>query len=365
MEFLGGAIHVPEEWARAGARIARSPGMAMLLGASDTGKTTLAGHLIEAWLRAGHRVALVDGDIGQSSLGLPTTVSMAHYLPSGQTSGHPMALRFVGSTSPAGRFLQLAVALKILADRALAQGADIVLVDTTGLVSGPPGRTLKFQKIALIGPAHLLALQRGDELEPLLLPHQGRATIHRLPVPAAVCPKSREGRRAFRERKFRDYLREARPIRVSWKEARVQDFWLGTGRRLPQADLAFVARELGAVVLYGERGSDEVNLIASGGFDPDGLNRLRPRLGTRDLRVTDLEDLRGLVVGLNDSAHETLAVGLIQDLDPRAEALTILSPLRGPDGVAVVQFGNLRLDPTGRELGDFGAHPARRSPGRA
>jgi polynucleotide 5'-hydroxyl-kinase GRC3/NOL9 len=54
----------------------RRKGTVLVLGASDSGKSTLARYLIEGFLANGLRAAFVDSDIGQSSLGLPGTISM-------------------------------------------------------------------------------------------------------------------------------------------------------------------------------------------------------------------------------------------------------------------------------------------------
>ena len=51
-------------------------GTVMLLGSTDSGKTTLARYIVES-LVAGHlRTALIDADIGQSFIGLPGSICM-------------------------------------------------------------------------------------------------------------------------------------------------------------------------------------------------------------------------------------------------------------------------------------------------
>jgi len=57
--------------------VASLRGTIMVIGASDTGKSTLARYLFQELCRAGLRVAYLDGDVGQSTLGLPTTMTVA------------------------------------------------------------------------------------------------------------------------------------------------------------------------------------------------------------------------------------------------------------------------------------------------
>jgi polynucleotide 5'-hydroxyl-kinase GRC3/NOL9 len=102
-------LEVLPEWERAAEAVLERPGVVVLLGASDSGKTTLARILTERCTAAGRTVGLVDGDIGQSSLGPPTTVGLAILSPNLPItpSPRPQVLHFVGSTSPPGHFLPL------------------------------------------------------------------------------------------------------------------------------------------------------------------------------------------------------------------------------------------------------------------
>jgi polynucleotide 5'-hydroxyl-kinase GRC3/NOL9 len=49
----------------------------LLLGATDTGKTTFLTWLANTLLVQQRRIAIVDADVGQSSLGPPTTIGLS------------------------------------------------------------------------------------------------------------------------------------------------------------------------------------------------------------------------------------------------------------------------------------------------
>jgi len=213
-------LEILPEWERAAKAVLARPGVVMVLGASDSGKTTLARILTECWHAAGRTVGLVDGDIGQSSVGPPTTVALAivsldRPLPA---SPCPRVLHFVGSTSPPGHFLPHILGTQALVQAAISQGAEIVLVDTTGLISGTGAASLKWHKIQAIRPRHVLGLQREGELEPILRLVEGQADmeIHRLPVSARAVRRSHAARRAYREERFRleDFAPERETLRV-------------------------------------------------------------------------------------------------------------------------------------------------------
>jgi len=59
-------IPPPEQWFDILDPLEKEKGIAILLGATDTGKSTLAKFLISHLCQKGLRVALVDADIGQS-----------------------------------------------------------------------------------------------------------------------------------------------------------------------------------------------------------------------------------------------------------------------------------------------------------
>ena len=64
-------ISAPKEWFGLLDVLEEEKGVAILLGATDTGKSTLAKFLISHLCKRGLKVGLVDADIGQSFLGPP------------------------------------------------------------------------------------------------------------------------------------------------------------------------------------------------------------------------------------------------------------------------------------------------------
>ena len=70
-------IIAPNEWYALLDALEKEKGIAIILGATDTGKSTLAKFLIFNLCKRGLKVALVDADIGQSFLGPPTTIGFS------------------------------------------------------------------------------------------------------------------------------------------------------------------------------------------------------------------------------------------------------------------------------------------------
>ena len=299
--------------------LTKRPGVTMFLGASDTGKTTClrtaAIHLAQAGLLP---LAIVDADIGQSTIGPPTTVGLT-LVPKADTTALSSdgrltchAMRFVGALSPPGHLLQLIVATKRLVDKALRQEARAVLVDTTGLVGGTIGFQLKLNKIELLEPRQVVALQREGELEDVLsvLDNRPGLTIHRLAVSCQVRTRSAADRYQFRASRFAAYFRRATRVQLETKKLSILS---------PPTGLSKLTRESLSPVI--------------------------------SLRSFPPQSLVGCLVGLNDTSDETLALGLLDGVTRHGQKLAVLTPLRDYTRVRVVRLTNIRLAKSGEELG--------------
>lgn len=195
-------------------RALASRGVILLVGGLDSGKSTLASRIARASIEAGLQVGFLDADVGQSTVGPPATVGlrMCRSLQDLDPASLARAdrLAFVGATSPQGHLLPLVVGTRLLLDEAREQGADTVVTDTTGLVSGVYGQLLKFHKIAVLRPDLVVGLERGEELQPLLgvVRRFFAAEVLTLRVHADVVPASVEQRATNREDSMRGYFQE-------------------------------------------------------------------------------------------------------------------------------------------------------------
>jgi polynucleotide 5'-hydroxyl-kinase GRC3/NOL9 len=195
------------EWEKLLSELKKHSGTALFLGATDSGKSTLVKYLARRLVAEAIRVSVIDSDVGQSSLGLPGTMSMKVFSREKDVEQYTFQkMSFVGTTNPAKRIPLMIAATKKMVD-AGREKADIILVDTTGLISGEIGRAVKVGKIRAIEPKDVIALQRHDELEHILrLIEHG--VIHRIGVSVMAKSRDRENRLRYRQKKFFDYFDE-------------------------------------------------------------------------------------------------------------------------------------------------------------
>ena len=177
----------------------------MLLGGADSGKTTFARQLMAAALVTGKRVAFVDADIAESTVGPPTCVGLKLIDDPSDLDNLDTAdqLQFVGSIKTEGLVLQHVVATAALVNQARAE-ADLVVLDTTGTISGVIGQTLKYHKTELCQPDAIVAFQRGQEMGPIvgMLRRFFSSEVEEVRVSPTVNPLSPDERSSARTKRF-------------------------------------------------------------------------------------------------------------------------------------------------------------------
>ncbi|RMG52103.1 MAG: hypothetical protein D6723_09310 [Acidobacteria bacterium] len=345
-------IDVPPAWRRAIEHIVARPGTAMILGAVDTGKSTLTRATLLALHRAGRLVAWVDSDVGQSDLGPPTTIAMAMIRPSTALAEtiSPDAMRFVGAVSPSGHLLQTITGVHRMVHLARERGAEAIVINTTGMVHGGPARALKWHLVDLIAPDYILALQKQHEIEHLLRPMERLPIrIYRLPLSARARAWSREARREIRQQHFRSYFQTATLHAFALTEVSVQNTFLGSGRALSEVERADASSTLDTDVVYGEWCSDGLFLVVSGVFRAHHLPLLKEIFGIGRIHIIPISDFEHRLVGLCDVHNDLLALGLVEHVEWARGILHILAPRTDRRRIKVIQFGSMRVYRDGRE----------------
>jgi polynucleotide 5'-kinase involved in rRNA processing len=263
-------------------------GTLMVIGATDTGKSTFAQYLYRRLcVEPARRVAYLDGDPGQSTLGPPTTMTLAlgkrgddAFPPAGQRWR-----RFIQATSPRGHMLPMLVGAARLVQAAREAGADVLIYDTSGFVGTPDGGAhLKHAKIELLRPSVVFALQRDQELEAAIAPlrHSRHVRLIELRPSPATQRRDVATRQAHRASQFARYFNGARTLTVDWERLAVFPV---------------------------------------------------PRFSFHQL------------VALEDAEGFMLALGIVELADMKAKRVTLRAPLASLDGAQALRLGDVTLDP--------------------
>jgi len=259
----------------------RRAGICLLLGASDTGKTTLAEALTKR-LTKSQSVGVIDADTGQSHIGPPTTVGWA--IVEGQKVDFSQltvgGISFVGDVTPVGHLLQLTSSITQCIQQ-LSTLTELIIIDTPGLVYGPAACALWWTVQKILEPNLILAVQKSDKLNDILAGLRSLdSNLELIQSPPEIQIKSPQARRRYRQNQFEQYFRDSRLYNISLTNVSVQSF-----RRLRRD--ALTNRLVG---LRNAKGIDlAIGVINDWQADKDNVVIRAPKL--------DIQKIRCLIIG--------------------------------------------------------------------
>ncbi|UCE99874.1 MAG: hypothetical protein JSV82_02075 [Planctomycetota bacterium] len=198
-------------------------GTCLILGASDTGKTTLAEALAKH-AASSQPVGIVDADIGQSHIGPPTTVGSA-VIDNPQVDFSELTasgISFVGDVTPTGHLLQLTAAI-LQCTRQASTVAKLTIIDTPGFICGPAAAALWWTVQCMIKPKLIVAVQKNNELSDILAGLQFlESRIEIIKAPQQIPAKSPQKRQGYRKKLFSKYFQNSRLYNIRLSKVSVQ-----------------------------------------------------------------------------------------------------------------------------------------------
>jgi polynucleotide 5'-hydroxyl-kinase GRC3/NOL9 len=291
---------IPPSWVDSVGEVAalkgfhEKPVVAMVVGKADSGKTSFCTYLINNLVTAKQKTAILDGDLGQSDIGPPSTVAYA-VVTKPLTELHELKARnafFVGATSPSVAVSKAIEGMALMKAEILDMTPDFVVVNTDGWVEGEEAVKHKLQLAEMLEPDMVLCIQQENELKPLL-DALGKYRTVEVRSSSAVKQRSMEKRKNLRERSYAKYLRDAKGKAFPLNQLKIE----GTGSPIQQ--------------------SEE----------------------------------RGLLLGLYGPQRKFLGIGVLREVDPVRKTLKVLTSVSTKPSLVV--FGKVRLDENLREAEAF------------
>ncbi|MCL5876497.1 MAG: hypothetical protein M1540_01635 [Candidatus Bathyarchaeota archaeon] len=205
---------VPASWSKPVQTVLgleKKPVVIIVLGASDTGKSSFCTYMVNKLAESKRTVAVIDGDLGQSDIGPSACVG---YSVASSPITELYNLRFlsgffVGATSPVKAVPQTIKALNYMMTEATAKQADYILVNTDGFVSGEAAIRYKLSLIKELKPDVVVGVQIAGELEELMSYLGGGGLMMVEPSPA-VNQRTPEKRKLLREMTYAKYLKKSK-----------------------------------------------------------------------------------------------------------------------------------------------------------
>jgi polynucleotide 5'-kinase involved in rRNA processing len=234
----------------------------------------------------------------------------------------------------------------------IPEGAvDLTVINTDGWIGGDEARTYKAELIRKIAPNLVVGIQRNAELEHIhhSVEEEG-CHVLRAVTSSAVKRRDHNERRELREQSYKKYLGKptVRSLHLNWIALEYTPLGLGTPVDLQrvkalekalQRQIVYCEESSRAlyIVLYYKERVDEATVVTA------------ESLFQKDVYLVREGEEEGLLVGLLNNDRDFLGLGIISKLDYNNQTLKIRTAFK--DTVNVVQFGQIKINEAGNELG--------------
>ena len=354
------------DWERLSDEIVKPNQHILVLGALDAGKTTFCQYLIDVAVNQGLKSALIDTDIGQSTIGPPTTIGMKLFHPwddstdklfdgvnvnrnhivedrkSATTALNADALYYVGAISPVRNFLPLVSGTRLMVDAAQEASAEFVVIDTTGYIHEPAAVMLKQQKIDIIQPHHIVCIGRSREMAKITASYKlmDWLKIHNLSVHKMARLKSPQRRQENRQTKFKTYFKNSVIQNITFSDINSVRTSFFKGRIANQREVDILMELTEEDILYAEWGHRELALIASRRLILSDINRIKDYLSLKNVTTETSSYFQQRSVGLVEKSGTTIGIGIIESVDFKNQELRIRCHTGVLRKTAMIQFGD-------------------------
>ncbi len=341
---------VIDQWLEVAERVVSDGGRVILIGGVESGKTSLTALIANVALSQGRKVAVVDGDVGQADVGPPAFVSMGFVDKSvvWLRDLSADAMRFIGTVAPGPAAGSIVVSVRELVEEAERRGADTVVVDTDGWISGMGALVYKLALIRSLQPARVVLV--GPGLEPLAnILSRTNMEVYTVGSPARRRERSREERRILRAEGYKRYLEGGETVRINALDSPVLGSCVFSGTPLPSEEVEAISAILGVKVLRASRLSGTLTVAAESRPGREALSKLRDAYPGDHVYVVTPSDAKGLLVAVTDRSLRELGPGLVVSID--YESGVILVRTRYSESAEGIIVGRVKLDENYVEMG--------------
>jgi polynucleotide 5'-hydroxyl-kinase GRC3/NOL9 len=328
------------------------PLVAMVLGTVDSGKTSLCTYLINKALYKKWKVAVLDGDLGQSDIGPPSTVAYT-FVTKPITDLFDLHARnafFVGNTSPSGATDKAIEGLTYLKKEVSASNPELLVINTDGWTEGECAINYKVQLVEELNPDVILCLQQKDELEPLVKALEKFKKVV-LESPATIRQRDVEKRKSLRELGYTKYLRNAKvqSLSLNWLTIEGNERFSLCKNRMSMKQSSKIYGLLGMKPLHLSELGDSIHIVIGRRrwIGPDNIKKVE-EFTRKSAVVTRKGEEEGLLVAMYNSKRKFLGIGVLQEIDYLRKTVKILTPVSGE--ISIVALGKVKLDKNMKEI---------------
>ncbi len=261
----------------------------IVIGGVDSGKSTFCTFLANSFFKNGLEANLIDADIGQSDVGPPATIGLAHM------NGYINSLNFlkvtklffIGDTAPNQVIDKVIFGIKRISDYVESSKFPLI-INTDGWIIGPEAINYKRKILNVICPDLILGIGEVNNFEKIIR-NDERTHLNFLHSSNYVKKRSKDERRSLREYGYRRYLE-------------------------------------------------------NGSIKSISLHKVQFR------GIDNYLDHRGRLLGLLDNEGFLQGIGVLKEFIESKSKIRIYTPVRDLDGVSKIEMGSIILSESGKEL---------------
>lgn len=340
-------VRITVEWEKTATEIAsdcleKKGCMTVVIGKTESGKTTFSETLSNIMISEGVHPCLIDGDIGQSTIGYPGFISSKIIVRRvlWERKPQPEHSFFVGSITPSGYEDKVILGFLNVINRCKDKSNHFV-IDTDGWFGDRDSVNFKLKLIQTITPTHIVCLSKNpvecDSFIQIVRKVSPRSRFFALPAPILAKERNRTDRRLLRGEKV--LLSDLRKVSVDVIAVPLLgEISLGIGLPLRPEE---IGGGLPVEIVYAEKQFDKT-LVIYRGKDVQTL--------IKDVQLIHEKRLENMVVGLVDeygNHHFGIVEGFSRDFRsayiltdfPGKVQYILTSGLKFKDGTIVGERG--------------------------
>jgi polynucleotide 5'-hydroxyl-kinase GRC3/NOL9 len=346
---------VPLSWTKSceeTLKLETQPVTSIVLGRVDSGKTSFCTYLINRALREKRKVAVLDGDLGQSDIGPPSTIAYT-FVTKPTTDLFNLQAKnayFIGDTSPSRVTGKVIEGLTSLKKEILANNPQFLVINTDGWIEGESAVDYKVQLVERLNPNLIFCLQQKDELIPII---NALDKFEKIVVesPQAIRQRDLERRRSLRELGYIKYLRNAKvqSLSLSWLKIEGNELLGLSKTRVSMKQANKIYGLLGMRPLHVSELSDRIYVVIGRRRWINSNNVKKTEEYTKKkIVVIRKGDEEGLLAAMYDAEKKFLGIGVVQEVDYLRKTLKIYTPV--PGEISTLTLGRMRLDKNMKEI---------------
>jgi polynucleotide 5'-hydroxyl-kinase GRC3/NOL9 len=346
---------IPPSWTKAIEELSNvqaKPVTALVLGGVDSGKSSFCTFLTNKMLREKRRVAVLDGDMGQSDVGPPSTVS--YTLVSKPITDlfnlYAKNAFFIGETSPSRATNKVIDGLAILKKEILTLNPEFVVVNTDGWIEGECAVNYKAQLVKELNPDVVFFIQQKEELAPLVNVLRGSKEVA-VESPVSIRQRDVERRRSLRELGYIKYMRNAKvqSLSLSWLKIEGNELFDICKARMSMKQTSMLYGLLGMKPLHVSEIGDRICVVIGKRrwINSDNIKKVEEAT-RKKVMVTRKGEEEGLLAAMYDADRKFLGIGVLQEIDYLRKTLKLSTPVTAE--ISVLTLGKVKLDKNMKEI---------------